>query len=325
MRRLPTIRLLAAGLALLAALLATQPAIAATLVQLRGEIVVDGPEITLGDLFEGTGERAAAHVAAAPAPGRRSVFRAAAIAALARDNGLDWHRPRGKRTVAVRRASHVVARREILDQLTMALLERTDLADLEVEIADRNLAVHVATDQASTVAIEDLRFDPRRGRFSATLVTPADHPQATRMAVRGRVHEVISVPVLRRHAAVGQVIDAADLTSQRIRIARLGRNAIIDPADAVGKSARRPLRPGRALRAGDLRRPVAVAKGALVTMVYSADGLLLTASGRALEAGAKGDVIRVVNTHSHQTVEALVARAGEVIVRPKARVVSVRR
>ena len=218
-----------------------------------------------------------------------------------------------------------MAHREILDQLTMALLERTELADLEVALADRNLAMHVATDQAPTVAIEDLRFDPRRGQFSATLVAPADHPEATRVAVRGRVHEVMSVPVLRRHAAVGQLIDAADLTSARIRIARLGQNAITDPADVVGKSARRALRPGRPLRAGDLRVPIAIAKGALITMIYSAERLLLTATGKALESGAKGDVIRVVNTHSHQTVEAVVARAGEVIVRPRARVVSVRR
>ncbi len=315
----------AVAAALLVLLSGAASAPAATLVTLRTGIVVEGTVITLGDLFDGAGERAAAKVASAPEPGDRSIFRAEAIASLARANGLDWLRPSGRRTVAVRRASRIVPRDEIIDQLGMALLDRTEFADLEIELADRNLTVHVATDAAATVAVEDLRYDIRRGRFSAILLAPADAPHPNRISVKGRAYEITTVPVLRGHVATGRVIDVDDVELRRVRVARLGRDVIIDPKVAIGKSVRRRIRPGTPLRAGDLREPVAVAKGALVRMVYKINRLVLTASGKALDAGAIGDTIRVTNTRSRTTIEAVVARPGEVIARPGGRLVSNRR
>lgn len=310
---------------LIVALNGAGTALAASPVTLRANIVVAGKMITLGDLFDGAGERAAAKVASAPEPGDRSIFRAEAIAAFARANGLDWRRPPGKRIVAIRRASQIVPRDEIIDQLGMALLDRTEFADLEVELADRNLTVHVATDAAATVAVEDLRYDFRRGRFSATLLAPANSPQASRIAVKGRAYEVTTIPVLRSHVAAGRLIDAEDIDLRRVRVARLGRNVITDASVIVGKSVRRRLRPGTPLRTGDLREPVAVAKGALVAMIYKTERLLLSAVGKALDAGAIGDTIRVTNTRSRQTIEAVVTRPGEVVARPGMRLVSHRR
>ena len=49
-----------------------------------------------------------------------------------------------------------------------------------------------------------------------------------------------------------------------------------------------------------------VAKGSIVSLVYRTSNMVLTAGGRALENGAMGSVIRVLNRKSKVVVEARV-------------------
>src|SRR4051794_25030171 len=63
-----------------------------------------------------------------------------------------------------------------------------------------------------------------------------------------------------------------------------------------------------------LQQPQVVTKGSLVTMVLQQRSMTLTAQGKALEAGADGQVIRVVNTMSNRTVEAVVTGPNQVSV-----------
>ena len=88
----------------------------------------------------------------------------------------------------------------------------------------------------------------------------------------------------------------------------------------VGQAAKRQLSPGRALRANDVHRPFDVKKGALVTMVVAHGNLTLTAPGRAMESGRKGDVIRLVNESSHRAVEGRVSGPDTVEIQSRGRV-----
>jgi len=54
----------------------------------------------------------------------------------------------------------------------------------------------------------------------------------------------------------------------------------------------------------DLQAPVTVSKGMLVTMIFRSASMVLTASGRALEAGSTGDFITVRNTQTNATIDA---------------------
>jgi flagella basal body P-ring formation protein FlgA len=66
----------------------------------------------------------------------------------------------------------------------------------------------------------------------------------------------------------------------------------------------------------DLQKPVAIARGSMVSVVLKTPAMLLTTQGRALDDGAIGDVIRVLNTRSNMTVQGTVSASGEVIVSP---------
>ena len=65
------------------------------------------------------------------------------------------------------------------------------------------------------------------------------------------------------------------------------------PTQAIGFAARQPLRPGQPLRTADLMKPEMVQRNDNVTLVYEVPGILLTMRGKALEAGAEGDIINV--------------------------------
>ena len=128
--------------------------------------------------------------------------------------------------------------------------------------------------------------------------------------------EMIEVPVLRRRMVPGEVIREADIVWQEVRADRISRNVVLDSINLLGKSPRRPVRAERPVRGNELREPVLVAKNSLVTIRLQTARMVLTARGRALEQGAKDDVIRIVNTKSNQIISASVTGPGTVKVIP---------
>ncbi len=64
----------------------------------------------------------------------------------------------------------------------------------------------------------------------------------------------------------------------------------------------------------DVRAPLLVRKGDFVTMIYDTPAMRLTATGRALTNGSKGDSVRVLNTSTNKTIEAIADGPNEVLV-----------
>jgi flagella basal body P-ring formation protein FlgA len=96
--------------------------------------------------------------------------------------------------------------------------------------------------------------------------------------------------------------------------ARMAGALITSPAGLAGQAARRPLRAKTPLFAYDVKKPVVVKKGELITVVYAMDGIQLTLQGQAQADGGKDDAIPVINTRSRRTIEARVAGPGMAIV-----------
>src|SRR3546814_18103996 len=86
-----------------------------------------------------------------------------------------------------------------------------------------------------------------------------------------------------------------------MRIDQVDRAALLDPEKIVGMSPRRVLIEGRPIRVGDVRPPILVPRGSIVTIMFSTGAMTLTARGKAAEDGAEGDTIRVQNTKSGRT------------------------
>jgi flagella basal body P-ring formation protein FlgA len=145
-------------------------------------------------------------------------------------------------------------------------------------------------------------------------VVPASGPAAAQTAVSGRLLDLVEVPVLAGRILPGQVIKAQDIAWAAMRADRLAGTALLDPSQIVGKTPRRPLRAGEPLRGNDLEAALTIRKGSLVTMILQSPKMVLTASGRALEDGAEGQLIAVANTKSDRIVQGVVQDANTVTV-----------
>jgi flagella basal body P-ring formation protein FlgA len=135
--------------------------------------------------------------------------------------------------------------------------------------------------------------------FAVVLTTPKDEVHLWATAdVRVRVRTLVVARDLPR----GHVLRAGDLQVVRRELGETAQMGLSDPADAVARRLRRPLRAQEAFAATDLERVPILQRGAAVTLVARSGGLFITARGRALDAGASGDTVRVVNLNSGKTV-----------------------
>lgn len=89
---------------------------------------------------------------------------------------------------------------------------------------------------------------------------------------------------------------------------------IDDPDQAVGRQLRTTIQAGQMIHANSLTAPVLVRRNQLVTLTFKQGGLIITDQGRALDQGAAGEAIRILNTTSRATITGQVMEDGSVIV-----------
>lgn len=148
---------------------------------------------------------------------------------------------------------------------------------------------------------------PARMRFVARC--PDGQGWRHDFVVRARMSALVAVTA----APVGanQTLGESDVTLERRDVTNL-RDPIGLPEEAVGQSSRRSLRAGEVLRASQLVAPIVVKRGDAVVMTAREDGIEVSMAGEALDAGARGAVVRVKNSASGQVVRMRVLGAGAV-------------
>jgi flagella basal body P-ring formation protein FlgA len=306
---------------LLAVLLGVSAAIAdaATPLTLRNHVTVVGGSVRFGDIFDGfdaprAGVGSDTVIAYAPQPGRRAVFDANWLARIAQRYRLDWRPTTRFDRVVVDRASTVIDTDDILAALRDEITAGGNAENIELELSNRNLLVHIDASLPPTIDVVHLTTDARRGKFSAIIAVPAGDPQAHRITVVGQIYSVVEVPVPTRALRPGSVIRPSDIKWKRVRASHVQTDVVTDPQEFAGREANRPLSADRMVRRSDLRVPIAVTKGMLVTMIFRSSSMVLTASGRALEGGSTGDFITVRNSQTDVTVDARILGPNRVEV-----------
>lgn len=285
-------------------------------VLLRTSVVVEGPVLHLGDLFEGLGDKDAIPVARAPAPGKRVPVDARWLATVAQAYGVPWRPSSRLDTVVIERASVVIETRQIEAAALDALRQRGVGGRISLVLDNPAMRLHLPSDVAPTLLVTGLSHNPVTGRFTAHLVAPAEGTPLARATLTGRAIEMIEVPALRRRMLPGEVIHEGDIEWLSLRADRIARNTVRDVANLVGKSPRRPIRAGGAVLGNELREPILVPRNSLVTIRLQTARMILTVQGRAMEPGAMGSVIRVMNTKTSKIISASVTNSGAVEVLP---------
>ncbi|MCM5555644.1 flagellar basal body P-ring formation chaperone FlgA [Pleomorphomonas sp. NRK KF1] len=304
---------LAAALATLAAgFIATHQAAAA---ELRPRVEIDAAIVTLGDLFDGAGELADRAVFRAPELGVTGALPANEAVKAAVAAGLAVDRlPTFASVTVVRRAVTIddaTLKAQVADAAAGRLGATVDTIDVTL---DEPVAPIIAATTASTpIALADFVLQPASGRFSATFTVDVGDGSHS-VSLTGRAVETLAIPMLNRPIDRRAVIHASDVTIVRIEKRRVPGSAVIDADEIVDMAAKRPLRAGEVIANSDVEPPRVIMRGDLVTLQYTRPGLTLSARGRALADGAKGDIVSVLNEQSKRTIQGIVTGAGIVSV-----------
>lgn len=281
---------------------------------LRNAVSVDRDVVRLSDLFIDAGKHGKTIVANAPAPGRSETFGAQQLQNIARRAGLDWYpESRYDRTV-VRRPGDLISTDEVVSKLAHALRKAGLPADQRIKLSKKDLSIYVSKGHQNDIRISSPKFNIKNGTFSATVEIPRGKRGTERLQITGRTFSVMKVPVFARRLQRNDIIRQGDLDFIELPESAVGRNALLDPNKIIGKTPKRLIQTGKQIRNGDLKPPTIVKKGSLVTIVLRTKKMLITARGRAIDDGAKGEIVRVQNTRSRKTIEATVAGPSRVTI-----------
>jgi len=91
---------------------------------------------------------------------------------------------------------------------------------------------------------------------------------------------------------------------------------IADVAQIIGKEARVNLYAGRVIRTSEIGSPAILERNQLVIMVYSTGQISISTEGRVLSRAGVGEMVRVMNLTSRQTVTGRVLFDGTIGVSP---------
>lgn len=195
-------------------------------------------------------------------------------------------------------------------------VERMNLVEIPVLSADvargsaiaKNLVTFVSFNTADLPADVITDASLLQGRTSRRMLV------AGAPVRRGDVELVrqVQVPVAARDLDRGETLGDEDISWVSMSQGDVASNAISEEDALVGLQAKHNIRAGQTLRKFDVKRPIAVPRGKLVTILWSARAMNLTVQGQALEAGGVGEIIKVANTKSKTTVMAEVIDAATV-------------
>lgn len=105
------------------------------------------------------------------------------------------------------------------------------------------------------------------------------------------------------------------LTAQDIALnPNMGDIGLSNPQDLIGMETKVILYAGRPILAEHVGPPAIVNRNQIVPLVFKQAGLSISTAGRALDRGAVGDVIRVMNMASRTTLFGTVQPDGSVDV-----------
>ncbi|TCP03523.1 flagella basal body P-ring formation protein FlgA [Rubrivivax gelatinosus] len=119
------------------------------------------------------------------------------------------------------------------------------------------------------------------------------------------------VPVAAAALPAGRVLAEDDVVLQRHAVAG-SPPPLAAAEDAVGRVARRSIGAGQMLTARLLDEPLLVRRGEAVQIRARRDAVEVVVPGQALEAGRRGQTIRVRNTGNGTVIRARVVEAGQV-------------
>jgi flagella basal body P-ring formation protein FlgA len=289
---------------------------ASVVITVPPEAQVQGPQITLGDVATVQGESTDTvarmrHVLLGQAPpaGVERLLSKSTLVTQLKHQGL-WTQEiefQGALQIRVRRASQRLDLQHLETVVRQALSRRLSQTTQRTSIRDiRGL-------NPIFVPLGPVEYEvtvPGRhmllGSTSFTLSIQVAGKVAKQLHGTATIAVAQEVVSLVRPVAQGEIITADAVSRTQVQVTQPLRQVVTQPADVIGKHARRSLAGNAPLSTQDVTTVPVVHRGGMVRIVLESPLIKMSTPGEALEAGKPGDTIRVKNTSSNREVRAQV-------------------
>jgi len=284
---------------------------------LKAHATISGDVVKIGDLVDNAGIVAKVPIFRAPDLGSTGTVQADAIVQAVSRHALIGLDTAGITDVTVTRPARTIPAKEIEEAVAQALSDQYQLGDAkDVSVSFDGIlsAIYVEPSALGDPRVARIAYDARSSRFDATLDLPTGSSTRGSLRLTGRARATMAVVTIAHAMDRGAVLKSADVVIERRPRAELGRDVVTDVDRAIGLAARNSMQTGQVVRAADLAKPDVVQRNDVVTLTYAMPGILLTIRGKALDAGAEGDTISVLNEQSKRTLQALVTGPGRAMI-----------
>jgi flagellar basal body P-ring formation protein FlgA len=305
------------AVALLVSFAATAYA-ASPVATLKTQANVASDIVKLGDLIDNAGPAAAIPVFHAPEFGTTGTIQTHRIVDAARANGILIVDTRGVSEIVVSREGRTIPVNEIERAIAEAAVRQIGRGQAKDFTPNFGAAMRPLLVEASTTGeprIAQFHYEARTQRFSGVVeITDSAMLRKSPVRVSGVLVETADVVALARNIERGETIRESDIYIERRPRNEITGDTLSTQETVIGQAAKRALRGGQPLRAGDLMKPDLVTRNDVVTIVFESGGVTLTMRGKALASGTEGETISVLNPQSKRTLQATVDKKPGVVV-----------
>lgn len=281
------------------------------------EVIVTGPQLTLGDIAQIDGDDAARitnlkkiPLGGAPVPGTktvlsREVLTTRLIASQTDLSGIAWE--------PVPEAIAIAAGGQVVDGM---LLAETAMAKLRNSLPIRQneeIVISLLQDVPDVVVpLGVITYDlaPQSVRFGTPqtiyLQTVADGVLFRKIPIKCEIKRFATVVTMTEPITTRTMLTPELVRLSWMEVSRLPAGYLTDTSKAVGLVVLRSMPAGSVLYSSHLDRPVLVKRGAVIVILAISDNVVVTAPGVALSDGREGQQISVRNTATKRMVAARV-------------------
>jgi flagella basal body P-ring formation protein FlgA len=205
------------------------------------------------------------------------------------------------------------AQRAVIEAIVRHLQEAVGNEDpwsVTVELSDAQ-AQAVLTDVHHVQALGGK--DPWFGRQTFEITARTDKGP-TVFNIEAKVTIPSSVVVTAKAVPRGAILEAADVTLQRIKPGTQIDDEFQSVDDVIGREAVRAIAQGQVLDPQYVRTPIFVKRGSVVTVYVQSPGIKIRMTGRARENGGQGDTVTIESLLDKKSFEARVTGIDQVEV-----------
>lgn len=182
---------------------------------------------------------------------------------------------------------------------------------IEIKVGNLDKRLKLAKCSKPVTAFES----PNTKRVGRTTVgVRCDGEHSWKIYVSVNIQVMRNVVSLKKPVTRNSVLQGSDLQLVEKDIASLHGGYFTSKDHLIGKFTKSSMQAGSIISPAQVKNPLAIKKGALVTILADVGGITVRMKGKALKGGSMGDWISVKNLSSNRRVEGRITDSGVIQV-----------